>query len=192
MLFAPPPPQALCQREDMEERITTLERRYLSAQREATSLHDIKDKLENELASKESLHRQVRTRANKIWTKQASSCGWSVIVIFKNTQMYFARKCHHNRHIDVAHIFYQTSTHINCTCVFLCVSPEWREEPTAAGASGWSQAEAAADPAEGRDSAWDRGPARPTGCCAQQGTLSLCDHFLFLPDQNPWWADRNI
>uniref|UniRef100_A0A8C7PLP6 SAM domain-containing protein n=2 Tax=Oncorhynchus mykiss TaxID=8022 RepID=A0A8C7PLP6_ONCMY len=49
---------ALCQREDMEERITTLERRYLSAQREATSLHDIKDKLENELASKESLHRQ--------------------------------------------------------------------------------------------------------------------------------------
>ncbi|XP_045557949.1 liprin-alpha-3 isoform X4 [Salmo salar] len=50
--------EALCQREDMEERITTLERRYLSAQREATSLHDIKDKLENELASKESLHRQ--------------------------------------------------------------------------------------------------------------------------------------
>uniref|UniRef100_A0A3P8X146 PTPRF interacting protein alpha 3 n=1 Tax=Cynoglossus semilaevis TaxID=244447 RepID=A0A3P8X146_CYNSE len=50
--------EALCQREDMEERITTLERRYLSAQREATSLHDIKDKLENELASKESLYRQ--------------------------------------------------------------------------------------------------------------------------------------
>ncbi|XP_070976603.1 liprin-alpha-3-like [Oncorhynchus clarkii lewisi] len=50
--------EALCQREDMEERITTLERRYLSAQREATSLHDIKDKLENELVSKESLHRQ--------------------------------------------------------------------------------------------------------------------------------------
>ncbi len=33
--------------------------RYLSAQREATSLHDIKDKLENDLASKESLYRQV-------------------------------------------------------------------------------------------------------------------------------------
>lgn len=69
----------------MEERITTLERRsgmlmllqlaagwtwarsltsglacrYLSAQREATSLHDLKDKLENELASKDSHHRQV-------------------------------------------------------------------------------------------------------------------------------------
>ncbi|KAG7274486.1 hypothetical protein CRUP_001451 [Coryphaenoides rupestris] len=52
--------EALCQREDMEERITTLERRYLSAQREATSLHDIKDKLENDLASKESLYRQER------------------------------------------------------------------------------------------------------------------------------------
>lgn len=37
--------------------------RYLSAQREATSLHDIKDKLENELASKDSLYRQVRTRS---------------------------------------------------------------------------------------------------------------------------------
>ena len=43
----------------MEERITTLERRYLSAQREATSLHDANDRLENELASKESLYRQV-------------------------------------------------------------------------------------------------------------------------------------
>lgn len=43
----------------MEERITTLEKRYLSAQREATSLHDVNDKLENELASKESLYRQV-------------------------------------------------------------------------------------------------------------------------------------
>lgn len=40
-----------------------LTRRYLSAQREATSLHDIKDKLENELASKDSLYRQVQTRS---------------------------------------------------------------------------------------------------------------------------------
>ncbi|XP_027766349.1 liprin-alpha-3-like, partial [Empidonax traillii] len=51
--------EALAQREDMEERITTLERRYLSAQREATSLHDANDRLENELASKDSLYRQV-------------------------------------------------------------------------------------------------------------------------------------
>lgn len=45
------------------ERVLTARRllcRYLSAQREATSLHDIKDKLENELASKDSLYRQVR------------------------------------------------------------------------------------------------------------------------------------
>ncbi|CAM5174062.1 unnamed protein product [Eretmochelys imbricata] len=51
--------EALAQREDMEERITTLEKRYLSAQREATSLHDANDKLESELACKESLYRQV-------------------------------------------------------------------------------------------------------------------------------------
>lgn len=54
-----PLPQALAQKEDMEERITTLEKRYLAAQREATSIHDLNDKLESELANKESLHRQV-------------------------------------------------------------------------------------------------------------------------------------
>lgn len=43
----------------MEERITTLEKRYLAAQREATSVHDLNDKLENEVANKESLYRQV-------------------------------------------------------------------------------------------------------------------------------------
>lgn len=43
----------------MEERITTLEKRYLAAQREATSIHDLNDKLENEVANKESLFRQV-------------------------------------------------------------------------------------------------------------------------------------
>lgn len=43
----------------MEERIVTLEKRYLSAQRESTSVHDINDKLENELANKEAFLRQV-------------------------------------------------------------------------------------------------------------------------------------
>lgn len=43
----------------MEERITTLEKRYLSAQRESTSIHDMNDKLENELANKEAILRQV-------------------------------------------------------------------------------------------------------------------------------------
>lgn len=45
----------------MEERITTLEKRYLAAQRETTHIHDLNDKLENELATKDSLHRQVTT-----------------------------------------------------------------------------------------------------------------------------------
>nr|XP_031294699.1 liprin-alpha-4 isoform X4 [Camelus dromedarius] len=54
--------EALAQKEDMEERITTLEKRYLAAQREATSIHDLNDKLENELANKESLHRQEKAR----------------------------------------------------------------------------------------------------------------------------------
>ncbi|XP_036436645.1 liprin-alpha-3-like isoform X1 [Colossoma macropomum] len=58
--------EALCQKEDMEERITTLERRYLNAQREATSLHDVKDKLENELASKESLYRQSEEKNKQL------------------------------------------------------------------------------------------------------------------------------
>ncbi|XP_078276784.1 liprin-alpha-4 isoform X8 [Rhinoraja longicauda] len=50
--------EAMAQKEDMEERITTLEKRYLAAQRESTSVHDLNDKLENELANKDSLHRQ--------------------------------------------------------------------------------------------------------------------------------------
>lgn len=50
----------MAQKEDMEERITTLEKRYLSAQRESTSIHDMNDKLENELANKEAILRQVQ------------------------------------------------------------------------------------------------------------------------------------
>ncbi|XP_038664343.1 liprin-alpha-1-like [Scyliorhinus canicula] len=44
--------EAMAQKDDMEERITTLEKRYLNAQRESTSVHDLNDKLENELANK--------------------------------------------------------------------------------------------------------------------------------------------
>ncbi|XP_074241116.1 liprin-alpha-4 isoform X8 [Saimiri boliviensis] len=58
--------EALAQKEDMEERITTLEKRYLAAQREATSIHDLNDKLEDELANKESLHRQAEERHGNI------------------------------------------------------------------------------------------------------------------------------
>ena len=49
----------MAQTEDMQDRITTLEKRCLRAQHEATSLHDLKDNLENEIAKKDSLHRQV-------------------------------------------------------------------------------------------------------------------------------------
>ncbi|MGH0189579.1 UNVERIFIED_CONTAM: hypothetical protein FKN15_036865 [Acipenser sinensis] len=58
--------EALAQKEDMEERITTLEKRYLGAQRETTSIHDLNDKLENELVNKESLYRQSEEKARHI------------------------------------------------------------------------------------------------------------------------------
>ncbi|XP_070800676.1 liprin-alpha-3 [Pituophis catenifer annectens] len=65
--------EVLAQREDMEERITTLEKCYLTAQREATSLHDVNDKLENELASKESLYRQSEEKNRQLqdWLEDA-------------------------------------------------------------------------------------------------------------------------
>ncbi|XP_062400882.1 liprin-alpha-4 [Sardina pilchardus] len=58
--------EAMAQREDMEERITTLEKRYLAAQRETTSIHDLNDKLENELATKDSLHRQSEEKVRHL------------------------------------------------------------------------------------------------------------------------------
>ena len=51
------------QKEDQEERITTLEKRYLNAQRESTSLHDLNEKLEHELANKEA---QLKLAEDKI------------------------------------------------------------------------------------------------------------------------------
>ena len=53
-------PQSHAMREDQEERIATLEKRYLNAQRETTSLHDFNDKLEAELAMKDQQLKQVR------------------------------------------------------------------------------------------------------------------------------------
>ena len=49
----------MAQKEDMEERIATLEKRYLNAQRETTSLHDLNDKLESELANRDADVKQV-------------------------------------------------------------------------------------------------------------------------------------
>lgn len=58
--------ESLAQKEDMEERITTLEKRYLAAQREATSVHDINDKLENEMANKDSLVCQIEDKGRQL------------------------------------------------------------------------------------------------------------------------------
>ena len=49
----------MAQKEDVEKRITTLEKRYLAAQREASSVHDLDDKPEKEITNKDSLHQQV-------------------------------------------------------------------------------------------------------------------------------------
>ncbi|CAG2249363.1 Liprin-alpha-3,Liprin-alpha-1,Kazrin,Liprin-alpha-2,Liprin-alpha,Liprin-alpha-4 [Mytilus edulis] len=59
--------ESLAQREDQEERIATLEKRYLNAQRESTSLHDLNDKLESELATKES---QLKSTEEKVRATQ--------------------------------------------------------------------------------------------------------------------------
>ncbi|XP_062963582.1 LOW QUALITY PROTEIN: liprin-alpha-1-like [Cynocephalus volans] len=58
--------EAMAQNKDMEERITTLEKRYLAAQREATSVHDLNDKLENEIANKDSMHRQTEDKNRQL------------------------------------------------------------------------------------------------------------------------------
>lgn len=53
----------ISQKEDQEERISTLEKRYVHAQRESTSLHDAIEKLEHELASREG---QIKLYEEKI------------------------------------------------------------------------------------------------------------------------------
>nr|XP_013118924.1 unnamed protein product [Stomoxys calcitrans] len=53
----------VAQKEDQEERIATLEKRYLNAQRESTSLHDLNEKLEQELRHKEA---QLKLHEEKI------------------------------------------------------------------------------------------------------------------------------
>ena len=46
--------QAAAQKSDMEDRIATLEKRYVRLQHEVTALNDDNERLETELASKES------------------------------------------------------------------------------------------------------------------------------------------
>lgn len=71
----------------MEERITTLEKRYLAAQREATSVHDLNDKLENEIATKDSMHRQVVNCS--VPFAQHSTNGNNICTIPKSTSLCF-------------------------------------------------------------------------------------------------------
>ncbi|KAI4560102.1 hypothetical protein MJT46_012340 [Ovis ammon polii x Ovis aries] len=58
--------EAMAQKEDMEKRITTLEKRYLAAQRKAISVHSLHDKLENEIANKDSMHRQKEDKDRQL------------------------------------------------------------------------------------------------------------------------------
>ena len=50
----------MAQKEDQEERIATLEKRYLVAQREATSAQDKNDRLQTELTLKTTQIKTVR------------------------------------------------------------------------------------------------------------------------------------
>lgn len=54
----------VAQKEDQEERIATLEKRYLNAQRESTSLHDLNEKLEQELQHKKAQLKVIRIFSN--------------------------------------------------------------------------------------------------------------------------------
>ncbi|KAH9528843.1 Syd-2p [Dermatophagoides farinae] len=56
----------LAQKEDQEERIATLEQRYLHAQRESTSLHDNNEKLQRELINKEAQLRILEDKFNSL------------------------------------------------------------------------------------------------------------------------------
>ncbi|KAG5198073.1 hypothetical protein JEQ12_007763 [Ovis aries] len=58
--------EAMAQKEDMEKRITTLEKRYLAAQCKAISVHNLHDKLENEIANKDSMHRQKEDKDRQL------------------------------------------------------------------------------------------------------------------------------
>ena len=55
------------QNQDQEERIATLEKRYLNAQRESTSLHDLNERLEQELRNKDA---QLKLQEDRVRTME--------------------------------------------------------------------------------------------------------------------------
>ena len=59
----------VAQKEDQEERIATLEKRYLNSQREATTLHDLNEKLEQELKNKEEQLQMIQEKVKAVTEK---------------------------------------------------------------------------------------------------------------------------
>lgn len=57
------------QKEDQEERISTLEQRYLNAQRESTALHDLTEKLNREMVSKDGDIKLLQEKINGLTDK---------------------------------------------------------------------------------------------------------------------------
>ncbi|UXI16700.1 uncharacterized protein NH340_JMT02643 [Sarcoptes scabiei] len=61
----------IAQKEDQEERIATLEQRYLNAQRESTLIHENNEKIQRELINKEA---QLRISQDKLAKMEEESC----------------------------------------------------------------------------------------------------------------------
>lgn len=93
--------QSIAQKEDQEARIATLEKRYLSIQRESTSLHDLNDKLETELVTKDSQLKQVQsmgmtTVACFIWTDEhlGTLVGFVRFLAMRSSGRVLSLSCH--------------------------------------------------------------------------------------------------
>lgn len=61
--------EAIAQKEDQEQRISTLEQRYVNSQRECSSLHDLNNRLETDLAIKENSLKHVSNNFYLNWEK---------------------------------------------------------------------------------------------------------------------------
>lgn len=65
------------QKEDTEERIITLETSYLTTQCEATSGHDLNDKLENANANKYFMHQKPEDKSRQLAKCLKADPGWA-------------------------------------------------------------------------------------------------------------------
>lgn len=151
----------------MEERIVTLEKRYLSAQRESTTVHDINDKLENELANKEAFLRQVGV----LGQADRETPGLTVTV--------GRGKKKRTRREGAAVSGLDGGVGLRTVLLFVCT--DGGEEPAAAGEAGAGRAEAPADHEEGRDAARGGGRAGPAHRRAHQGSRRRLGRAQLLP-----------